>query len=139
MDLDEARRLHARWRERLEHAAAGGGAALDTATTADAAQCAFGAWLNAEGRERHGGHAAWRHCVQRHDDFHRAAGSVAAALNRGDAAAARAMLSTGTPFAGAERGLLAAIEALRVQSTPAPAQPTDTESRPPALRTRASA
>jgi methyl-accepting chemotaxis protein len=139
MDLDEARRLHARWRERLEHAAAGGHAALDTATTADAGQCAFGAWLKGEGQERHGGQAAWRQCVQRHDDFHRAAGSVAAALNRGDPAAARAMLSAGTPFAGAERALLAAIEALRVQPTPARAQPTDGEAQPAAPRMRASA
>lgn len=138
MDLHHARQGHASWRSQLERATGPGGERPDTATTADAGRCDFGAWLNGPGQQRFGERAAWRQCVQRHAEFHRAAGSVAAAINRGDSAAARAMLAAGTPFTGAERALLAAIDALMAEARPtpgesasaaAPAQPTRTVPR----------
>lgn len=116
MDLDHARQQHARMRDLLDSAARQTGEVPDTAATADAGRCSLGAWLQGAGKERHGDRPVWQHCLQRHAEFHRAAGSVASSINRGDHAAARAMLATGTPFAGAERALLAAIDALQAET-----------------------
>ncbi|MCP5287389.1 MAG: CZB domain-containing protein [Burkholderiaceae bacterium] len=135
MDLDDARQQHAQWRDQLDSAARQTREPPDTATLADAGRCGFGAWLQGAGRQLHGDRPAWQHCLQRHADFHRAAGSVASSINRGDHAAARAMLAAGTPFVGAERALLAAIDALKAeteqaQRPPAAAPATPAEPQP---------
>lgn len=125
MDLEQALKTHTDWAQRLHDAASaapsaapcavtgdGASAALDTARIASAQGCALGDWLDGEGRVRWGHRSEWQRCRHAHGDFHRAAGSVAAALNRGDHAAARAMLAAGTPFAGASRALMQALQAL---------------------------
>lgn len=125
MDLDHAAADHAAWATRLRDALEQPGR-FDTGELASAERCAFGHWLAGEGRTRHGRLAAWRSCLQAHADFHRAAGSVASAINRGDPAAAQAMLGAGTPFAGAARAVEGAIAALQREagaSRPESAQP----------------
>ncbi|MCP5271306.1 MAG: CZB domain-containing protein [Burkholderiaceae bacterium] len=109
---------------------------LDTGRIAMDNACALGQWLHEDGRSRHGDLPAWQRCVQAHANFHRAAGSVAAAVNRGDHAAARAMLAAGTPFSGASRALDQALQDLAravadqrqqaaAEHSPAPSARTD--------------
>ena len=85
---------------------------LDTGRIAQDNACALGQWLHEDGRARHGDLPAWQRCVEAHANFHRAAGSVAAAVNRGDHAAACAMLAAGTPYSGASRALGLALQDL---------------------------
>jgi methyl-accepting chemotaxis protein len=112
MDLEQALQAHAAWTQRLHDAATGAPPALDTARIASAEGCALGEWLQTEGQARLGHRPEWQRCLRVHADFHRAAGAVAAALNRGDTAAARAMLAAGTPYAGASQALAGALRAL---------------------------
>lgn len=113
MDLEQARQAHAGWTQRLHDAARGAvPPALDTARIAAAEGCALGEWLQAEGRIRWGHRVEWQRCLHAHGEFHRAAGAVAAALNRGDRLSARTMLAAGTPFAGASRALDSALRVL---------------------------
>lgn len=113
MNLDRAAQEPVELVQRLRaHMDASSPAPLDTGRIALDNACALGQWLHEEGRARHGSLPAWQRCVHAHANFHRAAGSVAAAVNRGDHAAARAMLASGTPFSGASRALDQAVQDL---------------------------
>lgn len=112
MDLDHAAADHAAWAARLRDALAQPGR-FDTGELASADRCPFGQWLAGDARTLLGRSPAWRRCLHAHADFHRAAGSVASAINRNDAAAAQAMLGAGTPFAGAARAIDDAIAGLQ--------------------------
>lgn len=108
MDLTQAAQSHGEWKQKFRLAMQRQ-EKLDTAEIASDRCCALGRWLHGDAKSAYDKLPAYRECVARHADFHRAAGSVAAAINRGDHAGAAAMLDAGTPYAGASNAVATAI------------------------------
>lgn len=112
MDLNQASQAHADWKVKLRMAIAKK-ETLDAATIRVDNACALGKWLHGEGKTTHGKLKPFGDCVAKHAAFHKAAASVADAINRGDYAAAEKMLDGGTPYAQASSAVGAAILALK--------------------------
>ena len=112
MDLEQAVQAHAQWGATLQAAVRQQGT-LDVTTVASDRCCDFGRWLHGEAQSRFAGRRPFIACVERHADFHRAAGSVAAAINQRNYVAASAMLGPGAPFSSASGALGPAIRGLQ--------------------------
>ena len=74
---------------------------LDADTLCRDDACPLGRWLHGPGGARWGGKPSFVELVDRHADFHRAAGSVARQINAGDYERAERLIGAGSDFARA--------------------------------------
>ena len=118
MDLNAASQAHSEWKIKLRMAITKR-EQLDAVTIGKDNCCALGKWLHGEGKPQIGKYKSYVDCVTRHATFHREAGAVAQAINKGDYAKADAMLEGGTAYAAASSAVLAAIGALKKEMSPA--------------------
>lgn len=116
MNFDAALEAHADWRMKFRLAIAAR-AQMDEAVIGADHACALGQWLHGEGRQTHGALSQYDDCVRRHTQFHREAGKVAAAINRGNYAIAALMIGDDTDYGRASRDVGAAIMALKRDSS----------------------
>ncbi|MCB1998593.1 MAG: CZB domain-containing protein [Rhodoferax sp.] len=112
MDLSNASQAHAEWKVKFRMAIQQK-SKMDASSIAMDNCCPLGQWLHGEAKGLYNRLPAYRECLGKHAEFHRAAGQVAAAINRGDYAGASAMLEAGTPYAGASSAVGSAILGLK--------------------------
>ena len=112
IDLDSAIKVHAQWRSRLRKAAQKQ-ERLDADTVARDDCCDLGKWLHGRGQGSYGSLPAFRTLVDRHREFHSAAGAVAKAINWGNYAEAEKALAGNTAFSRASNDVGVAIVQLR--------------------------
>ncbi len=111
-DFGAATAAHAQWKIKLR-GAAGRGERLDADEIGRDDACTLGQWLHGAGRGLWGHQPAFTALVDKHREFHRCAGQVAAAVNAGRHVEAGRMLDGGTPFARSTNEVTAAIQALK--------------------------
>lgn len=112
MDLNTAAQAHSEWKVKLRMAIQQK-SKLDVATVASDRCCALGKWLHGDAKGQFAKLKPYADCVTKHADFHRAAGTVAAAINQEQFVAATAMLEAGTPYANASSAVGSAILGLK--------------------------
>ncbi len=112
IDLDSAIEAHAQWRTKLRTAAEKH-ETLDADTIARDDCCPLGKWLHGRGQSQYGGKPSFVNLLDRHREFHAAAGKVAQTINRGDYEAGKDMLAGNTEFSRASSDVGGAIMALR--------------------------
>ncbi|MCP5269709.1 MAG: cache domain-containing protein [Burkholderiaceae bacterium] len=99
-DFDAAIQAHRQWKVKLRQAI-GQQERLDADTLCRDDACPLGRWLHGPGGARWGGKPSFVELVDRHADFHRAAGSVARQINAGDYDRAERLIGAGSDFARA--------------------------------------
>ena len=103
---------HTLWKTTLRNAALQG-ETLDAAKIARDDCCPLGQWLHGDGGQQ------WRHqprfteLLSRHAQFHKAAGKVAEAINRGETETAQHLMSSGSVFLDNTQSVVMAIKALQ--------------------------
>lgn len=112
MNLDDASRAHSDWRVKLRTAIAKKETVDARAIGADNC-CALGQWLHGEAKGTYNRLRAYADVVDKHAAFHRAAGSVALAINQQRYSEAEAMLGAGTPYAAASTAVGSALLGLK--------------------------
>ncbi len=113
MKLDDAITAHLAWRQRLrKYVEDPASEKLDHAKVSCDNCCELGKWLLGDGR-RYAGLGPFGEATRAHTQFHRLAGDVVAAVQRGDRAGAQAMLSDAGPFRKASQTVVAALQRLR--------------------------
>ena len=112
IDLESSITVHAQWRSRLRMAAQKR-ERVDAETLGRDDCCDLGQWLHGRGQGRYGSLPVFRTLVERHREFHKAAGAVAQAINRGSYAEAEQALAGNTPFSRASNDVGVAIVQLR--------------------------
>jgi methyl-accepting chemotaxis protein len=112
IDLDHAIEAHAQWKTTLRQAITSH-ESLDVDKIRCDDCCMLGKWLHGAGGRQHGSRNSFTALLSRHQEFHRSAGDVAAAINRGDCAKAEQMLGSGTAFAKASSDVGVAVIHLR--------------------------
>jgi methyl-accepting chemotaxis protein len=108
-DFAKAVEAHRAWKVKLRSAIAKK-EKLDAATIKRDDCCPLGKWLHGEGGGRWGTRAAFVELVDKHREFHLAAGEVAEIINRGAYEQAERLLGGGTRFAEASNATVAAIQ-----------------------------
>jgi methyl-accepting chemotaxis protein len=116
MDLQSAVNAHIAWRMRFRSAMTKK-ERLDAATIGSPAQCDLGKWLGGEGRAKYGALSEFAALLRCHEEFHRAAGRVAEAVNGGDYPKAESMLESGTPYTQASLDVAKAVLSLQQRAT----------------------
>lgn len=114
MDFDQAILSHTKWKMRLLRCIRGMELPPSSVDVGREDVCALGEWLKAESH-RYAAFASFHEAVAAHAQFHRCAAQVVLALERGDRAAAEAMLEAGTPYSGASAATIFAIMRLRAE------------------------
>lgn len=107
LDLREAVQSHLDWRRRLNEYVSGaaGAAAIDVDEACSASRCSLGAWI----QENEGGDDPYLTNLDRvHREFHKMAGQIVTAYNRGHRDSARRMLA-GLQFRRASRDVIVAL------------------------------
>lgn len=112
MDLDKALAAHADWKVKLRVALTDH-QPLDADAISSDCKCELGRWLHGEGKAAHWSSPNFRQCFEAHADIHRAAGSVARAINAKDFAGAERQLELNTPFAEASSAVAVAVRRLK--------------------------
>jgi len=107
-DFDKAVEAHRAWKVKLRSAIANR-EKLDVDTICRDDRCPLGQWLHGPGGARWGTRPAFVDLVNEHAEFHRAAGEVAATINRGAYDEAQRLLGSGSRFAEASTRTVAAI------------------------------
>jgi len=121
MNLDSAIKAHAQWKMKFRSAITAK-ETMDAATIAKDDCCEIGKWLHGEGRAACGAKPEFVALIERHREFHREAGKVAAAINARQFDLATRMIDGATPFANASSTVGVVILALkRVTGQPAKA------------------
>ncbi|MFA5530831.1 MAG: CZB domain-containing protein [Thiohalomonadaceae bacterium] len=96
IDFFTAIEAHVRWKIRLEAYIAGTSEEkLDPDTVARDDQCALGKWIHSSGGARFGSHPKFPELRDIHAQFHRCAGEVIRAIDRGEIDTARESLAKG--------------------------------------------
>ncbi len=111
-DLDKAVDAHRAWKVKLRSAIAQR-EQLDADAICRDDRCPLGQWLHGPGGTRWGARPAFVALLDEHAEFHRAAGEVAATINRGAYDQAERLLGSGSHFAEASNRTVTAI--LRVK------------------------
>jgi methyl-accepting chemotaxis protein len=111
-DFDQAVEAHRAWKVKLRSAIANR-EQLDSDTICRDDRCPLGRWLHGPGGAQWGARPAFVKLVDEHAEFHRAAGEVAATINRGAYDDAERLLGSGSRFAEASNRTVTAI--LRVK------------------------
>ncbi|MFO0567193.1 MAG: CZB domain-containing protein [Polyangiaceae bacterium] len=112
MELDSALQAHADWKTKLRMA-------INKQEKVDAVSlgrddcCALGKWLHGPGRGTHGAKSSFQKLVSAHASFHREAGRVAEAINRGEFARATEMLAATSAYGAASSGVGVAVVAMK--------------------------
>ncbi|AZS22519.1 MULTISPECIES: CZB domain-containing protein [unclassified Caulobacter] len=112
MDFDAAMAAHADWKVNLRIAMETR-AHVDVERASSDCNCALGRWLHGEAKSRLAGDRTYLQCVEAHRDFHKSAGEIAVAINRGDTATAARLLEGGSPFSTASLQVAVAIRRLK--------------------------
>lgn len=113
MNLQDAITVHMAWRRRLRQFVDGqSGEELASATVRRDDCCDLGRWMIGEG-QLYARAPAFIAARRAHAEFHAHAGEVVAAVERGDGAAARALLGDSSAFRRASQEVVAALERLR--------------------------
>ena len=112
MELSDALMQHMDWKVRLRTALAYN-KTVDVESASDHQNCALGAWLEGEAKQRFGHLDSYRDCYDRHAHFHREAGKVVQCIGAGDADGAKAMLAMSGGFSVASGALIDALKRLR--------------------------
>ncbi len=107
-DFDKAIEAHRAWKVKLRSAIANR-ERLDADTICRDDRCPLGQWLHGPGGARWGTRPAFTSLLDEHAEFHRAAGEVAATINRGAYDAAERLLGSGSRFAEASNRTVTAI------------------------------
>jgi len=107
-DFDAAVEAHRAWKVRLRSAIAEHGR-LDAESICRDDRCPLGQWLHGPARQRWGSRPAFAELLGEHAAFHRAAGEVAEAINRGAYEQANRLLGSGSAFGEASTRAVAAI------------------------------
>lgn len=115
MDLGGALEAHADWRMKFRLAIARQERMDEARISADHC-CPLGIWLHGAGRSRFGMLDSYRECILVHAAFHREAGKVAAAINRGNHAIAELMIASDTPYEQASKAVGSAIMRLHADT-----------------------
>jgi len=97
-DFDKAIEAHRAWKVKLRGAIAER-QQLDAATICRDDQCPLGRWLHGDGSRRWSTQPGFVALLDRHADFHRAAGSVAERINRSAYDDAERLIGSGSDFA----------------------------------------
>ena len=97
-DFDGAIQAHRDWKVKLRKAIAHH-EQLDADKICRDDQCPLGRWLHGDGRSRWSHWPRFVDLVERHADFHQAAGSVARKINSGHFDAAERLIGSGSDFA----------------------------------------
>ncbi|GAB4472975.1 MAG: hypothetical protein OHK0044_16910 [Burkholderiaceae bacterium] len=108
-DFAKAVEAHRAWKVKLRQAISGK-EKLDAATIKRDDCCPLGKWLHGEGRGRWGTRPAFVNLLDKHREFHLAAGEVAETINRGAYERAESLLGGGSRFAEASNTTVAAIQ-----------------------------
>jgi methyl-accepting chemotaxis protein len=108
-DFAKAVEAHRAWKVKLRSAIAKK-EKLDAATIKRDDCCPLGKWLHGEGGGRWGTRPAIVDLVDKHREFHLAAGEIAETINRGAYEQAERLLGGGTRFAEASNATVAAIQ-----------------------------
>lgn len=96
IDFFTAIEAHVRWKIRLEAYIAGSSdEKLDPDVVGRDDQCALGKWIHSSGGVRFGSHPKFPELRDIHAQFHRCAGEVIRAIDRGDTEQARNSLAKG--------------------------------------------
>ena len=116
MDLDSAIKAHAQWKMTFRSAISRK-QNLDAATIGKDNCCELGKWLHGEARGLYPGKPQCTALLDRHREFHTAAGKVAALINSAQYDRAAKAIDSGTPFGNASNEVGIAVIGLRkVQS-----------------------
>ena len=107
-DFDKAIEAHRAWKVKLRSAIAQR-ERLDADAICRDDRCSLGQWLHGPGGARWGSRPAFVKLVEEHAEFHRAAGEVAATINRGAYEQAERLLGSGSRFAEASNRTVTAI------------------------------
>jgi hypothetical protein len=107
MDLTQQLQRHQQMAKTLSDAIKSGDR-LDAFTIARPLLCTMGDWLHNEAKDVYGDIVAVRELVQRHHEFHKAAGEVAQAIN-GHRSDVQRMVAPGSNFVIALNGLEMAL------------------------------
>ena len=97
-DFDKAIEAHRQWKVRLRKAIADR-SSLDADTLCLDDRCPLGQWLHGDGGRRWGSSPGFSALLERHAEFHRAAGQVARQINAGAIAEAERLIGSGSRFA----------------------------------------
>jgi hypothetical protein len=113
MNLAEAITVHMAWRRRLrQFVDQQSNERLSSATVRRDDCCDLGKWILGEGQQ-YARAPAFDAARRAHTEFHRHAGEVVAAVERGDRPAALALLGDTGAFRRASQEVIAALERLR--------------------------
>jgi methyl-accepting chemotaxis protein len=115
MNLDTAISAHAEWKTKLRGAIQKK-EQIDATGLASDNKCELGKWLHGEAKAKFGKLPSHAACVASHAEFHRAAGSVAQAINAGKYSDAETMLGASTPYSAASSAVGTAIIRLRKEA-----------------------
>ena len=96
-DFDAAIEAHRAWKVKLRSAISRK-EQLDAATIARDDCCPLGKWIHGNGGHRYGSKPRFTELLERHRDFHSAAGDVARTINQGQYDQADRMLGSGSAF-----------------------------------------
>lgn len=113
MDFAQAIAAHVKWKTVLAaYIADPLHGDLDAGSVANPHRCALGRWIEEE-KARLSAYAEYAALCSEHTRFHRAAAEVVRTSDRGDKAAARAMLASGAEYMAASTSVVSRIRALR--------------------------
>ena len=115
MDLSVAIQRHVEWKYKFRNAVHSN-TALDAESISKDNNCEFGKWLLEEGRLEFAGHKSYPTCVTEHTAFHRAAGTVARAVNAKQPEQVERLMAPGSEFAESSKKVSIAIVELRSAS-----------------------
>ncbi len=99
-DFDRAIEAHRQWKVKLRQAIAEHGQ-LDADTICRDDRCPLGQWLHGPGGQRWGSQPGFVALLEKHAEFHGAAGAVARQINGGAYADAERLIGSGSAFARA--------------------------------------
>ena len=97
-DFDKAIEAHRQWKVRLRKAIAER-TSLDADTLCRDDRCPLGQWLHGDGQRRWGSAPGFTALLERHAEFHNAAGQVARQINAGAVEQAERLIGAGSRFA----------------------------------------
>jgi methyl-accepting chemotaxis protein len=97
-DFDKAIEAHRQWKVRLRKAIAER-SSLDADTLCRDDRCPLGQWLHGNGGRRWGSAPGFTALLERHAEFHNAAGQVARQINAGAVEQAERLIGAGSRFA----------------------------------------
>jgi len=111
-NFDAAIEAHRAWKVKLRSAIAKH-EQLDTDTISRDDCCPLGKWLHGPGGQRYGSKPRFVELVEHHSAFHRSAGEVATAINRGRYEDAERLLNSGSEFARCSTDVSTVLSAIK--------------------------